>query len=59
MASAYSSSETFNKTIQVRFSEELLSKIDTWGLQVRKRSRSEAVRDLIEMGLEKADLAKK
>lgn len=59
MASAYSSTEVFNKTVQVRFSEALLSKIDDWGQDTRKRSRSEAIRDLIEVGLEKVEAEKK
>lgn len=55
MASAYDAHALYDRTIQIRFPAELIEKIDDWGKAERKRSRSEAIRQLLEDALSKKE----
>ena len=52
MASVYQKNVKMSKTMQIRFSEAFLEKVDAWGLAEKMPSRSQAIRELIAKGLE-------
>lgn len=55
MASVYNRPPAMEKTMQIRFSDELIKRIDKWGVSEQMPSRSEAIRTLIERVLEASE----
>lgn len=55
MKSGYDAPAIFDRPIQIRFPSELIERIDAWGKAERMRSRSEAIRQLLEDALSKKE----